>query len=384
MDFTPIRHAEITAFLMRHKEISALMVLLFSILTTLFVMPKIILISKKKNLTATTNVRTSHRGIVPTLGGIGVFTGLLLTVNISAVLFANFNQLVHLMIFNILVLMLLLVGVLDDIMSIAPRKKFLSQVVITFAFVVSTQIYINSFFGLFGMEHIPAFIGIFFSVFVMVLIINAYNLIDGIDGLAGMLGTVISGVLSVVFYMSDYYFLSLISLALVGSLLAFLFFNFSRRLKIFLGDTGSMVVGFLLSILVVLFLSVADSNPELKIFKNAPIFVMALLSYPLFDTLRVFFIRIKSGRSPFSADRNHIHHRLIDLGLSHKYASAIIALYTVCITCLAFLLNDLSINLVFCIVLPVAAGIMLLPFVVHRKRNKYDLVFPPKKKQSHK
>ncbi|WP_417199537.1 glycosyltransferase family 4 protein [Bizionia sp.] len=370
MDFTPISHADITAFLMHYKELSALMVLLFSIVTTLIVMPKIILISKKKNLTATTNARTSHRGIVPTLGGIGVFTGLLLSANISAVLFATYDQLINLMIFNILVLMLLLVGVLDDIMTIAPRKKFLSQLVIAFAFILSTQIYIPSFSGLFGIGSIPTLIGMVFSVFVMVLIINAYNLIDGIDGLAGMLGTVISGVLSIVFYMSDYFFLCLISLALVGSLLAFLVFNFSRRLKIFLGDTGSMVVGFVLSVQVVLFLSVADKNPQLDLFKNAPIFVMALLSYPLLDTLRVFFIRIKCGRSPFSADRNHIHHRLIDLGLSHKYASVIIALYTVCITLLTFLLNDLPINVVFCIILPVATGTMLLPFVVHRKRNK--------------
>lgn len=363
---------------MRYKELSALMVLLFSIVTTLIVMPKIILISKKKNLTATTNARTSHRGIVPTLGGIGVFTGLLLSANISAVLFASYGQLIDLMIFNILVLMLLLVGVLDDIMTITARKKFLYQLIIAFAFIISTNIFISSFSGLFGMTHIPTGIGMIFSVFVIVLIINAYNLIDGIDGLAGMLGTVISGFLAIVFYLSDYYFLSLISLSLVGSLMAFLVFNFSRRLKIFLGDTGSMVVGFVLAVQVVLYLHLSDLKPELEVFKNAPIFVLALLSYPLLDTLRVFFIRIKNGRSPFSADRNHIHHRLIDLGLAHKYATVIIAIYTMFITVLTFLLNDFPINLVFAIILPVAAGIMLLPFVVHRKRNKYDLVFPKK------
>ncbi|TYB79035.1 glycosyltransferase family 4 protein [Bizionia myxarmorum] len=378
MDFTPISHADISAFLMRYKELSALMVLLFSIVTTLIVMPKIILISKKKNLTATTNARTSHRGIVPTLGGIGVFTGLLLSANISAVLFASYGQLIDLMIFNILVLMLLLVGVLDDIMTITARKKFLYQLIIAFAFIISTNIFISSFSGLFGMTHIPTGIGMIFSVFVIVLIINAYNLIDGIDGLAGMLGTVISGFLAIVFYLSDYYFLSLISLSLVGSLMAFLVFNFSRRLKIFLGDTGSMVVGFVLAVQVVLYLHLSDLKPELEVFKNAPIFVLALLSYPLLDTLRVFFIRIKNGRSPFSADRNHIHHRLIDLGLAHKYATVIIAIYTMFITVLTFLLNDFPINLVFAIILPVAAGIMLLPFVVHRKRNKYDLVFPKK------
>lgn len=371
MDTIPTNHAEITAFLADFKILSALITLLFSLVTTLIVMPKVILISKKKNLTAQTNERTSHKGIVPTLGGIGVFTGLLLTVNISAVLFANFSQLLDLLIFNILVLMLLLVGVSDDLMNIAPRRKFFFQVAIALVFIFGTNIHIDSFAGLLGIHHIPLVFSIAFSAFVIVLIINAYNLIDGIDGLAGVLGVLVSGFMALVFFYSNHFFYCLISLSLVGALVGFLVYNFSRRRKIFLGDTGSMVVGFVLAYQVVLYLNLSSRNPEFLVFKNAPIFVLALLSYPLFDTLRVMIIRIINGQSPFAADRNHIHHRLLDLGLTHKYATLLIAFYTVIVSVLAFLINDLSINMALLIMVSVVVGLLLLPFVVQRKEGKY-------------
>lgn len=374
----PINHADITAFLSNYKLLSAFLIIVLSFVTTLMVIPKVILISKKKNLTATTNMRTSHRGVVPTLGGIGVFTGLMFSVNISAVFFADFNQLIDLKIFNPLVLMLLLMGVIDDILHILPSRKLFYQLLIAFIFVLGTNIYITSFHGLFGIHHVPFVAAVVLSVFVIILIINAYNLIDGIDGLAGVLGAVVSIFMAIVFYRSNHFFYCLMSLSLVGALIGFLVFNFSHRLKIFLGDTGSMVVGFVLAFQVILYLNISVYQLHLEIFKNGPVFVLALMSYPLFDTLRVFFIRIKNKRSPFSADRNHIHHRLIDLGLPHKFATIVIAIYTLFITLFAFLLNDLSINLAFVIMLPSAVGIMLLPFVVHRKRNTYDLEFPEK------
>ncbi|MEO8934556.1 MAG: MraY family glycosyltransferase, partial [Xanthomarina sp.] len=273
--FSPLNHAEITAFLINFKWLSAFATIGFSLCVTLVVMPKIIAISKKKNLTASTNERTSHKGIVPTLGGIGVFTGLMLTVNIAAVLFATYNQLVDLLIFNILILMLLLVGVLDDIMTILPRKKFIYQLIIALASVLGTNIYINSFTGLFGIHHIPFVLAICFSALVIVIIINAYNLIDGIDGLAGVLGVIVSAFMALVFSSNNYFFYSLICLSLLGALVGFLVYNFSHRRKIFLGDTGSMVVGFVLAFQVLLYLNVGANKPGLIGFKNAPIFVLA-------------------------------------------------------------------------------------------------------------
>lgn len=375
MENSPSNHQEIVAFLANFKEITAFATVLFSLVVTLVVMPRIIVISKTKNLTAETNNRTSHTGIVPTLGGIGVFTGLLLTVNLAAIVFASYSQLIDLTIFNIVVLILLLIGVFDDIMIMAPRKKFVFLLAIAFIFSLATHIQINSFSGLFGIRKLSFLFSLVFTVFVIVLIINAYNLIDGIDGLAGVLGALISGVMAVVFYVSNHFFYALIALSLVGSLSAFLVYNFSRNRKIFLGDTGSMVVGFVLAFQIILYLNLSASS-ESAVFKNAPIFVMALISYPLLDTLRVFIVRIRNGNSPFKADRNHIHHHLINLGLSHKYATLAIGFYTIIVTALAYLLQDMPINAAFVIMLPVAILILGLPFFIKRTKNKYMFGLP--------
>lgn len=363
----PTNHEEITALLSNYKQLVAVVTALFAFATTIIVMPKIVAISKAKSLTALPGSRTSHKGVVPTLGGVGVFIGLLVTVNIAAILFANYRQLIDLLIFNALILMLLVIGIVDDIMTIRPRKKFMYQLGIASLFIIATNVYIDSFAGLLGIYDIPTVFAMCFSIFVIVLIINAYNLIDGIDGLAGALGILISGFMAAMFYYSDHFFYSLFSLAMVGALVGFLVFNFSRKRKIFLGDTGSMVVGFVLAFQVLFYLSLGVKHPELKVFKNAPVVALALLSYPFFDTLRVFFIRVYNKRSPFEADRNHIHHRLIDLGLKHKWATLIIATYTIIITSIAFMLNGLPINLAFAILLPAAIILLMLPFAVKLK-----------------
>lgn len=341
----------------------------FALLTTLWVMPRIIIISKRKNLTAVPTSRASHKGIVPTLGGIGVFTGLMVTNNIAGVIFASHTQLIDLTIFNLLLFLFLLVGVRDDLMILNARKKFLFQILIASVFTVTTGIYIKSFDGLFGLHELPVFFGMGFTVFVMVLIINAYNLIDGIDGLAGLLGGIISAIFALAFYISGHFFPALMSIALVGALSAFLVYNFSHRLKIFLGDTGSLVVGFVLAFQVVLYLNLSTGSSD-PVFKNAPVFVLALLSYPLLDTLRVFIVRIKNGQSPFTADRNHIHHRLIDLGMRHADATIIVAAYTAIIAAIAYFLDALSTTAAFAILLPVAMGLLLLPFMIKLPKKK--------------
>lgn len=361
---------EITLFLEDYKLFTAIAVLLFSLSVTLLVMPKVIAISKLKNLTAQGNNRTSHKGIVPVLGGLGVFIGLLLTVNIAAVLFANYSQLVDLVIFNVLVLLLLIIGVADDILVIAPRKKLYYQIFIAFVFCLGTHMQIISFSGLFGLHTLHPIVAIIFSVFVIVLIINAYNLIDGIDGLAGVLGALISFVMAIVFYVTHHFFYALIALSLVGALAAFLVYNFSRHRKIFLGDSGSMVVGFVLAFQIVLYLNLSV-NSQALVFKNAPVFVLALLSYPFLDTLRVFIVRIKNKQSPFIADRNHIHHRLLNLGLSHKLATLLIGVYTILVTAVAYVLSEVSINLAFAILLPVAIVLLGIPFCIKKTKSKY-------------
>ncbi|MFQ3238485.1 MAG: UDP-GlcNAc:undecaprenyl-phosphate GlcNAc-1-phosphate transferase [Olleya marilimosa] len=376
LDNLPSNHEEITAFLNHYKFPVAVCTTLFAICATMVVTPKVVAISKAKNLTASPNDRTSHKGIVPTLGGIGVFTGMILPINVTAILFANYSQLIDLLIFNALILALLLIGIFDDIMKLSAVRKLGYQLVVAAIYVLGANMHIDSFLGLFGMDDIPITYSIIFSVFVIVLLINAYNLVDGIDGLAGVLGVLISGYMSIVFYLTNHFFYSLVCLSLVGALIGFLVFNFSRHRKIFLGDTGSLIVGFLLALEVVTYLSLGARESQLIMFKNAPVIVLALVSYPLFDTLRVFFIRIINKRSPFSPDRNHIHHRLVDLGLKHKYATLIIGLYTIVITGLAILLRDLPINKAFFIILPAGIVLLLFPFILKVKSGKVKWVVP--------
>ena len=371
----PSSHMELVKLLSDFKLLALLCTLLVALFTTLVVMPQIVAISKVKNLTAQANERMSHIGVVPTLGGLGVFIGLLLATNLAAVFFANYNQIIDLLIFNILLLLLLVIGVSDDIMSISPRKKMFFQLLTAFIFTFGTNTHIGSFMGLFGLDEFNIVFAKLFTIFVIVLIINAYNLIDGIDGLAGSLGVVISGVMAVVFYASDHILPALIAVALIGALVAFLIYNFSHRRKIFLGDTGSMVVGFVLAFQVVLYLSLSASETS-PVFKNAPVFILALISYPLLDTLRVFVVRIAKGRSPFSADRNHIHHRLLDLGLSHKLATFILVLYTAFVTILAYSLKDLSINTAFAIMLPICTVLVIIPFLIKTKEARAGMAVP--------
>ena len=372
----PTNHEQITQFLSNYKGIVIIVTVITALIITLIVMPKVVAISKAKNLTALPNGRTSHKGVIPTLGGVGVFTGVVLTIQVAAILFANYSQLIDLMVFNVLILLLLLVGLADDIMKISPKRKLAYQLLVASIFVIATNLNINSFVGLFGIYKISLLSAILFSIFVIVLVINAYNLIDGIDGLAGVLGAIISIITALLFYYSGHFFYCLISLALVGALIGFLVFNFSRNRKIFLGDTGSMVVGFVLAIQMITYLSLAGNNPDKEIFQNAPVIVLALLSYPLLDTLRVFCVRICNKKSPFSADRNHIHHRLIDLGLKHKWATSLIALYTIGITVLVLALNHLDTNVVFAITVPVAIFILVIPFAIQYNSGKIKFVLP--------
>ncbi len=190
----PTNHEQITQYLSNYKEVVIVITLITALIITLIVMPKVVAISKAKNLTALPNGRTSHKGVIPTLGGVGVFTGVVLTTKIAAILFANYSQLIDLMIFNVLILLLLLVGMADDIMKISPKKKLGYQLIVATIFVMATNLHIDSFIGLFGINQISVVSAIIFSVFVIVLVINAYNLIDGIDGLAGVLGVIISGI----------------------------------------------------------------------------------------------------------------------------------------------------------------------------------------------
>ena len=195
---------------------------------------------------------------------------------------------------------------------------------------------------------------------------NAYNLIDGIDGLAGSVGAMMSLVFGLFFVVFGDFQAAIISFVLLSSLLGFLKHNLSKTRKIFMGDSGSLFVGFLLMLQAIYFLKL-DFSTQAAFLPNKLIFVYALFAFPILDTVRVFVLRIANGRSPFSADRNHLHHKLLDLGLSHKKSSAVIVISNITLVVITLLLFKLNVNIQLLIALPLSIVLFYFPFLIKNK-----------------
>jgi UDP-N-acetylmuramyl pentapeptide phosphotransferase/UDP-N-acetylglucosamine-1-phosphate transferase len=219
------------------------------------------------------------------------------------------------------------------------------------------------------LEELPYFASVVFSVFVFLALINAFNLIDGIDGLAGTIGIIVTATFGTFYLLNERYLMVVISFALIGALLGFLRFNLSTGRKIFMGDSGSMFIGFILAYQAISFLEFNASVVTPYTIAVAPIMAMAILSFPILDTLRVFAVRIAQKRSPFIADRNHIHHRLLALGLSHKKATLTLGIINILVIALAFLIKDLYINLQLYLLVLVVPLLYFSPWLLIRKRS---------------
>jgi UDP-N-acetylmuramyl pentapeptide phosphotransferase/UDP-N-acetylglucosamine-1-phosphate transferase len=214
------------------------------------------------------------------------------------------------------------------------------------------------------------------SLLVFVFIINAFNLIDGIDGLAGTVAILASTVFGFFFMLHGNYFLMLVSFILVGALLAFLRYNFSEENKLFMGDSGSLFIGFLLIYQSVEFLNMDLGNTIWLALPHKSVLVLSILSFPILDTLRVFIIRISQKRSPFSADKNHIHHRLMDLGLTQKQGTFVIALANVFVISVAFAIGNLNIHLQVLVIAVIVPILGLLPCVMASKKGRIKIQVP--------
>ncbi len=259
---------------------------------------------------------------------------------------------------------LLFVGVLDDIIGLKPMQKLVFQLIVSFVLIHNVPLYINNMNGLFGFSEIAYISSLLLSMFVYVVFINMLNIIDGIDGLATGVSAIIGATLGILAYVFEfYYFNMLVSMAGVGCLLPFMYYNMFSDKKIFLGDNGSLVMGVILGYLSLDYIYVDTTTTELLFGGNKIVILMSLFSYPLVDTLRVFVVRILRKKSPFSADKNHIHHHLLRLGLSHRKATLLILIYTCFITCVSFSMKSVDINVAFFILLILAFTIVCHSFV---------------------
>jgi len=329
--------------LLNIKEIQIVISFIISIIISIAIIPVIINISKLKDLMAEIQLRSSHDEVTPTLGGIAIFASTL----ISYFIWDNPNEGhdTHLTIAAIIILFFL--GIKDDILILSPQKKLIIQITASLLLITLGNIRITTLYGLFGIQDIPYIVSISFTTFIFISIINSLNLLDGIDGLAGTVGLFATISFSSLFYKLGYYAHSTLALSLAGSLIGFLRYNWSKKNKIFMGDTGALIIGFLLSFFAIKFVMINETfhfNPSLG--HDAPIMTILILLLPLFDTLRMFTIRILNGKSPFVGDRNHMHHLLIDSGLSHFNSTMILLGYNLLILSVyIFFKNELNNNL---------------------------------------
>lgn len=286
------------------------------------------------------NHRSVHKVRTPNLGGIGIF----LAINLIITFLGNYFE--DDTLFSVLgaTTLLFFLGLIDDLIDLKAKQKVLGQVIAAIAIILMTGVRIENLYGLFGIYELYYPVSIAITVFTYILFINAYNLIDGVDGLAGSYAITITSFFGVFFFFNGNDSMFFLCLSLVGSLISFLIFNFSKKEKIFMGDTGSMVVGFLLTYFAVSFLSV-NFNPDFLIQNDkAPVFVLALFSFPLIDTIRVFSLRMMKRKSPLTADKTHIHHVLLKKGFKHWKISTFVSVYSFMVVLSVFVFNELSIN----------------------------------------
>lgn len=284
--------------------------------------------------------RKVHTNYIPTLGGIGIFFALSL-----GFLFSGFASSLHWTpyMFGVLVI-LFFCGLKDDLVGLSPLKKLSIEISVCSILLLGGGISIKSLGGVFGVEEIPLWFAFIISLFTMIVIINSFNLIDGIDGLAGGIGAIASFAFSIGFFISGDLPLAVLGLTLGVVLIGYLIHNFHPA-SIFMGDTGSLIIGFLLSVMAINFidLSIVDSYKNL-LGTSSPVMPVAILALPLYDTLRSFTRRISKGNSPFDADSDHVHHNLLKMGWGQK--NTVLYLYFSCflIILVGVLTSQINVN----------------------------------------
>lgn len=313
-----------------------ILVFLTAFIVVLYSTPALIKVAVLKRLIdVPSEDRKIHKRAIPTIGGIIIYAATLfsfsLWYNIDDL--NDFSQIYEsVKEFKILVatsLVLFFVGVKDDIIGTAPVKKLFANILVGLILVLMGDIRITGLHGVFGVNDIPVWGSVFLSLFTYIVVVNAMNLIDGVDGLAAGVGFIASSVFGAWFVFANEFTLAALSFSLSGALLGFLIFNFSPA-KIFMGDSGSLIIGMFLCVLSIKLIEYPVTRiNDFWIHISNPMIVIATLSYPLTDTLRIFILRAAKGQSPFAADRNHLHHRLLDCGFSHIKTVIIIYFFSI-------------------------------------------------------
>lgn len=346
----------------------ALLAFVTAFLITYFSVPALINLSLLKKLYDNPDQRKIHGRRITALGGIAIFGAFSFSFIFytSELYYPQFNSILA------GALILFAFGVKDDLYPLTPFKKFGGQLLAALIVVWQGNVRLVSLYGLFGVHDLSFAISIVLSVLLFLFLINSFNFIDGINGLAGGIGVVVISTFAWFFYRMNEVLFVILCLSYIGALLAFLRYNFGKG-RIFMGDSGSMVLGFVITVITLFFIQKSVSyQPNIFFAISSAVFAFAVLIIPVFDTLRVVLIRsIILRRSPFSADRNHIHHALLDIGLSQIQATSILLASNILFIALALAFHENvtpKIQLIIFAVL--AGGLSQIPFLIKRDQRK--------------
>jgi UDP-N-acetylmuramyl pentapeptide phosphotransferase/UDP-N-acetylglucosamine-1-phosphate transferase len=309
----------------------------------MMIMPPLIKFIHRFQLFDHPEIRKEHKTPIPTMGGIASGLGML---GASALWF-RFNNDFFTVSFLFSIIALMGLGIMDDLRNTPARYKFAMQIAVA-SLIAFSGVRIESFNGIFGIYELPLTAQYSLTVIAITGITNAFNLIDGIDGLAGGIGFMSLMILGLFLTLSGDANNAIIAFALGGGLLGFLYYNFNPA-RIFMGDTGSLVLGFVISVLCIKLIQLNNGHAS-SILPHAPVFALSVVAIPVFDTLRVFTLRIWRGKSPFDPDKNHIHHILTNNSWGHRFTSRLICGVHALVLVLGYFLKGL----------PQAVGLVVL------------------------
>lgn len=334
-----------------------------SFIITFLGIPVVIQIAEKKKLYDIPDERKLHTRLIASLGGIAIFGGFIVAALLSIQVQFNYEF----QFFFAAAIVIFFLGLKDDLMILSATKKFIGQIIAASILIHLGGIRLDSMYGLFGFEQVSEGFGLALSYLTIIVVINSFNLIDGVDGLAASLGILSMLIFGSYFFAVNMQAYALLSFSMAGSLIAFMIFN-NHPAKIFMGDSGSLMIGLVNAILVIKFINVAH-DPSVAIPITSSVAIgFAILIVPLLDTLRVFSVRIINGQSPFTPDRNHVHHLLLERGLGHAAVTFTCVSINIGFIMLAWFGRSLGTTLLLSIMLVLAFSGLGVLYYYRRRR----------------
>jgi len=314
--------------------------------------------------------RSSHKNEVPTLGGISFFISFMFLIAGTYGL-GNTDEIISLV---LAISVMFITGLVDDIYNVSAKKKLAGQFIAAVIILLIAKFRIQSLYGIFGVHELSKIISIPFTILLVLAIVNSFNLIDGIDGMASIVGIVIFSSFGLLFYSVKDYFYLFFCLSSISMLVAFLRYNFSSKKKMFMGDTGALILGVCFSFLTLKILSQKPNNSFLIGTEDANIIIvlMSIFFIPLIDVIRVIILRILRKKAIFSPDRYHVHHVIIDTGISHKKASILIGIVNILVITTMLMAVNLFSTLT-CVLILLFLNIVFVLIIFNLNKNYFAL-----------